>query len=108
MINHMNYYIESCYRCATACDNCISACLETPAQEEMHECLRLAAQCAALCRLSAQYIAINKESAAQFCKICADLCRACAAECGKHALVACRHCADVCGQCAAVFDFIAE
>jgi hypothetical protein len=104
----MNDCIERCYRCAEACEYCIKACLETPTLEEMHECLRLAAQCAALCRLSTRYIALNKEPGSLFCQICADACRACAAECDKHRLSACHYCAALCRQCAAVFDFISD
>lgn len=39
---------------------------------------------------------------------CAEVCRQCAEECGKHAAAHCRECAEVCRQCAAACEKFME
>src|ERR1700682_4475707 len=47
--------IEACNTCADACDYCSIACLQEDDVKMMAECIRLALDCAAICRLAAAY-----------------------------------------------------
>ena len=97
-INH-SACIEACNRCAAYCDHCAVSCLEEGNREEMAECIRLDLQCAAICRLAAQYLAQDSRFAIQLCELCAEVCKACGEECGKHDHDHCRECADACMAC---------
>ncbi|QHM70771.1 four-helix bundle copper-binding protein [Mixta intestinalis] len=104
MIDYIESSIKHCYRCAIACERCISAAQLSSEQEAMYDCLRLAAQCAALCRLTAQLVIDDRKAAVALYPICAAACRACALECDKHAQLSCSYCAQICRQSATVFD----
>ncbi|MFD1803244.1 four-helix bundle copper-binding protein [Mixta tenebrionis] len=104
MIDHIESSINHCYRCAIACERCISAAQLSSEQESMYDCLRLAAQCAALCRLTAQCVSEDSKAAVALYPICAAACRACAVECEKYSLLSCSYCAQICRQSAAAFE----
>jgi hypothetical protein len=66
----------------------------------MARCIRLDMECAATCYAAAQLMSMGSSYAIQLCSVCADICEACAAECGKHSNAHCQECAEVCKQCA--------
>jgi hypothetical protein len=67
----------------------------------MARCIQLDMECAALCYAAAQLMSLGSEQAGTLCLICAELCDACGAECGRHAHSAhCRECAEACMHCA--------
>ncbi|MGP3593685.1 four-helix bundle copper-binding protein [Vagococcus sp. WN89Y] len=66
----------------------------------MRECIKLDVQCASLCRLAGQFMALESEHLQQVCRLCVDVCRACAEECGKHQHDHCQRCAQACRECA--------
>ncbi len=66
----------------------------------MARCIQLDMECAALCYASAQLMSVGSDKAANICRICADMCDECGAECGKHETEHCKECADACKQCA--------
>lgn len=107
MIDRIQHCIERCYLCAAACERCVSSGLLSPAGETMRDCLQSASQCATLCRLAAQYLAINDASARPLYPICAQACEACAAACAKHSVLSCRRCAETCRQCARLLKMLA-
>ncbi|WP_419145846.1 four-helix bundle copper-binding protein [Comamonas testosteroni] len=45
-------------------------------------------------------MARNSELAKHFCKLCSEVCLACANECGQHLHGHCQRCADACRACA--------
>lgn len=92
--------IEACNACADACDHCAGACLKEPNPKPMARCIALDMDCAAICRIAAAYMARDSEFAMQLCAMCADVCEACGAECGKHEMAHCRECAAACKRCA--------
>lgn len=53
--------IEQCYECAAACDVCASSCLREDNVGMMKHCIQLDMQCAAICRLAAQFMALESE-----------------------------------------------
>ena len=67
----------------------------------MARCIQLDMECAALCYAAAQLMSLGSSKAMDICRICADLCEACGAECGKHKTEHCQECAEACKRCAA-------
>jgi hypothetical protein len=57
-------------------------------------------ECAAVCYTAAQLMSMNSEKAKAYCRLCAEFCRDCAAECAHHDHEHCRTCADACNKCA--------
>lgn len=66
----------------------------------MARCIALDADCAAICRLAAGYMARGSELARQICQQCAQVCEACADECARHRMDHCQACAEACRRCA--------
>lgn len=64
----------------------------------------LDADCAAICRLAASAMARDSEMAKQICRLCIEICLACANECGRHSHSHCQACASACRKCAAAFQ----
>lgn len=104
MINTQQYQecIEACLTCATESQACASFCLKDDASM-MARCIQLNMECAAICYATAQLLSLGSEFASELCRICADVCDACAKECGRHepdhcqrAAVDCRACEEVC------------
>ena len=93
--------IQLCYRCAAACEYCASSCLREENVNAMSKCIQLDMECATVCRTAAQLMSLNSDHANAACQLCADICNACAEECGKHIKMEhCRQCAEICRQCA--------
>jgi len=101
----MNYHdykncIEACLNCASLCNHCASSCLQEKDVKMMAHCVQLDMECAAACYTAAQFMSLGSSHAKEYCTICAEICRACAAECSKHNNIHCRECADACEDCA--------
>lgn len=92
--------ITACYECAAACDNCSTACLKEEDVKKMAACIEMDMYCAAICRLSAEFMAKGSSMSPKICQICADICEACGKECGKHQMEHCQRCAQACKRCA--------
>ena len=92
--------IEACLKCASICNQCAVACTYEKDVTMMAACIRLDMECAALCYATAQLMSMGGSQAARLAGICADLCEACAAECGKHHHEHCVLCAQACKACA--------
>lgn len=92
--------IQACNACALACEHCAAACLGEHDVAAMAACIRLDRDCADLCRLAAAFMARDSEQTAGLCRLCAQACDACAAECARHAHAHCQQCAQACQRCA--------
>lgn len=90
--------------CVLACERCITASIEHAGHgmSDMLNCLRLARECAALCRATGVLAAAGSSRLSALAAVCADCCDACAAQCRAHAdhEPACGACADACTACA--------
>lgn len=93
--------IEACVRCAQECEHCSSACLEEHDVAALAACIRLDRDCSAICWAAAGAMSRSSPFLTEFCRLCADLCDACAEECARHEHDHCQRCADACRQCAA-------
>lgn len=92
--------IDACNACVLACNACIAGCLKESDVKMMARCIALDIDCAAVCALSAQAMARDSEMAKHFCRICSEICLACAAECEQHHHEHCVACAKACRSCA--------
>src|SRR5690349_2623971 len=89
--------------CAAECNHCLAACLEEQDVTMLTRCIKLDIDCAAICQLTASFVARRSEHMYHLLNECAEICNACAQECEKHAahgMEHCRHCAEVCRHCA--------
>ena len=93
--------IDACVRCAEACEHCATACLGEADVKMMAGCIRLDRDCADICWLAAGWMSRGSTFSAALCRLCAEVCDACGAECGKHKADHCQRCAEACRQCAA-------
>lgn len=91
--------ITACMSCAQVCEMCASACLTEQKIAELADCIRLNQDCATLCFAAAQLMTRGSEYAQALCKVCADICDACGAECAKHQMGHCQTCAQACKAC---------
>lgn len=99
--SHFQSCIDACLRCASICDHCASACLQEKDVQMLTRCIQLDNESAAICYATAQVMSLNGEHAEQICRVCADVCLACAEECEKHShMEHCKQCAEACRQCA--------
>ena len=87
-------------RCATACHHCAASCLREPDMAAMAQCIAQDLSCAGMCELTAAAIARGCSHAADMRMLCAQICDACADECGRHQHEHCEACARACRVCA--------
>ena len=93
--------IEACLRCAAICNYCASACTQEEDVKMMARCIQLDMECAAICYATGQLLSLGSDKAMELCRICADMCEACATECEHHQHAEhCQVCARTCQQCA--------
>ncbi|MCA1247974.1 four-helix bundle copper-binding protein [Massilia sp. MS-15] len=94
--------IQACQEALRACQVCAAADI----RENQNHCALINLDCADICAATANAMLRDSPHHGDFCALCAHLCRACAAECGKHAAMH-RHCAEcqaACERCAAECD----
>ena len=87
-------------KCITACETCMTMCLQEDDVKMMVGCIQLDRDCADICTLTARFVARNSAHAKHVMKECIEICRKCAEECGKHDHDHCQHCAEICRECA--------
>ena len=92
--------IEACVRCAEACEHCAASCLQESDVANMADCIRLDHDCAQACFAASAFMSRGSQFAHEFCRICAEICEACGAECRKHKMDHCQKCAQACEACA--------
>ena len=92
--------IEACLQCLHWCSACVDEALRVD-PSLMAESIRLCHECAPVCGVCVALLSGNSRFAHQLCGVCADICEACALECGKHKHVeTMRRCAEACVHCA--------
>lgn len=102
----MNYQenedcIAVCLGCASYCNHTALWCIDVEThREEMKRCIELSLECAALCATTAQLISMGSERAKELCRLCADACSNCAAQCSKFRNEQLLACAELCRKCA--------
>lgn len=103
----MNYQdhedcIAVCLGCASFCNHTALWCTDVETHRtEMKKCIALTLECAALCAATAQLISMGSERAKDLCRLCAETCDHCAAQCSKFNAETLIACAELCRRCAA-------
>jgi len=98
--NKNNQLLDALNACSNACNYCTGACLEETDVKMMAACIKLDIDCAAICSVTASFIARGSVHGKHLLKECAELCNACATECEKHAKMQhCTDCAKACRAC---------
>lgn len=92
--------IEACVECWAACETCSDACLSEDDIRAMVRCIRFDRECAEICLAAARAMIRGSDQAAAICRVCAEICDRCAAECERHEHYHCRVCAEACRRCA--------
>ncbi|MGQ7791974.1 four-helix bundle copper-binding protein [Faunimonas sp. B44] len=99
--------LEALASCAQACTACADACLAEDMVKDLRQCIRLDLDCADICAMTAALATRRTGSNAAILRraleLCVDACRACAAECERHASMHehCRLCMEACRRCEA-------
>ena len=102
--------VAAASECAAVCTACADACLEEDDPAALRACIRTDLDCADLCAVTARLISRpgtqDGDTLRGQLDACAAACRACAAECDRHAgsMEHCRVCAEACRACAEVCD----
>jgi len=95
-----NELINALSACANACNYCTTACLGEADVKMMVACIKLDIDCAAICSLTASFIARASVHGKHLLRECAELCDLCATECEKHThMQHCKDCAEACRAC---------
>ncbi|MFC7064143.1 four-helix bundle copper-binding protein [Halobacillus seohaensis] len=97
---NMDRCIEECLKCARACEECHTACLQEPDVQARIACIQHLNDCAEICFQAAAFMSRNSQNSQAFCALCAASCEACATECEKFKDEHCQECAKICRQCA--------
>jgi hypothetical protein len=92
--------IDACNRCAQACWECFEACLNEADIQARLGCIKMLAECAQMCSMSAAGMASNGKFIKEHCSLCATVCDDCAKECDMFTDQHCKQCAQVCRTCA--------
>lgn len=98
--NEYSALIQQLLDCASACENCATACLDEEEVQPMINCIKLDRDCADICFQAAKLLQRDSVIGQQFLPICEEICRLCGEECGKHQHDHCQVCATACRSCA--------
>ncbi|MCO6149291.1 four-helix bundle copper-binding protein [Flavobacterium sp. NRK1] len=95
-----NNLINACLACIAACEYCASQCINMADKDHLR-CISLCRDCVEICYLCLKSNIRDSEYAKHIANLCADICSACAEECGKFSgHEHCRKCAEACSKCA--------
>lgn len=97
----MQLCIRDCQASDLACSACLAHCLEQGGPYAQAAHVRLLIDCAAMCRLSADFMARGSSFHQRQCSLCEDVCVACAESCeGMPDDPVMAECAALCRRCA--------
>jgi hypothetical protein len=106
----MRQCIQNCLDCYSLCAEAEAHCREMGGKHAESRHLQLLADCAEICRLSADFMLHGSERHGLACGTCAEICRQCAGDCRSIAegdpLM--RRCADACEKCASSCEKMAR
>ncbi len=87
-------------KCASYCHYCADQCLDEDNLQKMVKCIRTDRACAETCNATANLLSMRADNAADFVKLCKEICEKCADECEQHDHKHCKDCAEACRECA--------
>jgi hypothetical protein len=93
--------VDDCVKCANSCVETMSHCLHMGGKHAEASHITLMANCAEICRTSADFMLGGSEFDAEICDICAQVCGKCADSCASFGDdEQMNACADLCRTCA--------
>ena len=105
--------VEACFDCAQTCISCAEASLDEEGASALGHCIQLTLDCANACAATGPALSRSAHASPALIRhlveTCAELCRACADECDRHAdeyqqchvaAEACRACEQSCAKVA--------
>lgn len=97
--------IDACNKCMVSCEDSLTICLQQKDIKPFARAMKLERYCADMCRMAAAFMARSDENTQtfvnKFTTLCAEICEACAEECGKQPkLKHLQKCSDACEACA--------
>ena len=103
MSQQMRECIQECSGCHQVCLQTIQHCLAMGGKHAEQAHIRLLADCAQICAVSADFMVRGSTLHGRTCGVCAEACRRCAEDCdrvggGEQQM---KLCADTCRRCAA-------
>ena len=104
----MQQCVDECLSCYSICAQTIQHCLEIGGKHAEVNHIRTLADCAEICRTTADFMVRGSPLHTRTCDACAAICRACEEECRRMAddemmqqcAEACRRCAESCERMA--------
>ena len=106
----MRICIQDCTECYQMCSHLVDYSLKKDASHAHAEHIKILLDCARICNLSADLMIRHSEFHNSTCKVCAEVCLACAISCdisGKNDPMV-QACAETCRKCAASCTEIAK
>ena len=109
MSQDMRRCVEECTTCHQVCLQTIQHCLSMGGKHAEQPHIRLLADCAQICAVSADFMLRGSTLHGRTCGVCADVCQRCADDCDrvaggdaqmKSCAETCRRCADSCRRMA--------
>ena len=106
MANSEEANVQACIEACAAALRACQACAAADIREGMNGCAPINLDCADICTATLNVLSRGSPHHGDFCALCAHICRACAAECAKHAAEHqhCAECKAACERCAAECD----
>jgi hypothetical protein len=97
----MLHCIEVCSDCHKACLQTVPYCLQMGGHHAEPNHIRLMMDCAEICQTSANFMLRGSERHQLTCRVCADICRACAEGCERMGSddEMMQQCAEECRRC---------
>ncbi len=92
--------IDECLLCYRTCVQTTIHCLNEGGKHAEPARIRLLADCASACKVSADFLLRGSAYQKEMCALCADICGNCAADCDRFTESFMKRCAQVCRQCA--------
>ena len=91
--------VDVCMKNVQSCTLCLSAFSKVFKAQSSGRCVDLLMSCSAICRLNATFAGQQNQYAKQLSILCAQVCRACSAECEQYGNRYFRYCAKTCLEC---------
>jgi hypothetical protein len=103
MSPEMRQCIENCTNCHQVCLRAIQHCLGMGGKHAEQKHIRVMADCAQICAVSADFMVRMSDLHPRTCGVCAEACQRCADDCdrvGGGSDTQMKQCADTCRRCA--------
>jgi hypothetical protein len=93
--------IQNCLDCHNSCLNTVTYCLQQGQHHADPAHIVMMLDCAEMCQTSANFMLRHSAFHMRTCDVCAEICKACAADCQKFSDdMQMQSCADMCRRCA--------